>query len=126
MAAVHLLALLVLVPLPILWWCKLPLMALIAVQWVAVWRHHLALTAPGAVRRVIWRADGHWELIRVDGTLAEARLLPAAYVHPWLVVLRFASEDKRRCAVVLPADGLPKDEHRRLRVRLGLNQKAAA
>lgn len=119
MGAMHLIALLVLFALPVPWWIKPPLMALIAIQWVSVWRRHLALSAPAAVRRLIWNADGRWELIRADGIPSEAQLLPAAYVHPWLVVLRFR-EDKRHSSVVLPTDGLPADEHRRLRVRLGL------
>ena len=126
MAAVHALALLVVLPLPVTWWVKPPLMALIAVQWVMVWRHHLALTAPAAVRRLIWSAEDRWGLFCADGTLHEAQLLPATYMHPGLVVMRFAIGTKRRCSVVLPADGLAEDEHRRLRVRLGLNQTAPA
>lgn len=101
-------------------------MAAIVIQWVVVWRRHLALSSPEAVKSLQWSADGRWELFGTDGAKRSARLLPAAYVHPWLVVLKFITEDKRRCAVVLPADGLSADEHRRLRVRLGLNQTPAA
>jgi hypothetical protein len=120
LAVLHVFALLVLLPLPVPWWVKPPLMAAVVIQWVIVWRHHLDLKAPAAVKSLQWNADGRWELFCADGTAHAARLLPAAYVHPWLVVLRFVTEDKRRCSVVLPADGLPEDEHRRLRVRLGL------
>jgi toxin CptA len=125
--AVHGLALLVLLPLPVAWWTKLPVALAIAAQWLVFWRRHVVLTAPLAVKRLVWTGEDRWELVNGDGALREARLLPGAYVHPLLVILRFLTEDKRSCAVVLPRDSLAPDDHRRLRVQLRLlDTKATA
>ena len=120
--SVHGLALLVLPPLPVAWWIKMFLAMAITVQWLAIWRRHAALTAPPAVTRLVWTGGNRWELLGGDGGWRTARLLPDAYIHPWLVVMRFLMEegDMRRCAVVLPRDSLDPDSHRRLRVQLRL------
>ena len=117
---VHGCALLVLLPLPMAWWIKLPLALAIMAQWLVSWHRTIALTAPLAVKRLVWTGNDGWELIGGDGARRKARLLPASYVHPWLVILRFLTEDKHGCAVILPRDGLDPDSHRRLRVQLRL------
>ena len=119
-ALVHGLALLVIIPIAIEWWIKLPVAAAVVAQWTHTWRRYVVLTAPAAVKSLIRATDGGWELCRGDGRCCTARLLPAAYVHPLLVVLRFATEEKHRYAVVIPADSLDADSHRRLRVYLRL------
>lgn len=121
---VHGLALLVLPLLPAAWWIKLPVALAITAQWVLVWRRHIVLTAPLAVKRLVWTGGSRWELFNGAGALRGARLLPAAYVHPLLVILRFLTEDKRRCTAVLPRDSLDPDSHRRLRVLLRLQAGA--
>lgn len=121
LATVHGLALLVLLPLPLAGWLKMLLAAAVVAQGIVSWRGQADLSAPRAVKTLVWRTDNRWELFSPDGIGREARLLPGAYVHPWLVVLRFRDEDDCRCAVVLPPDGLDPDQHRRLRVRLRLN-----
>ena len=118
---VHGAALLVLLPLPVAWWIKFPVAAAVVMQGVFTWRRYVLLNAPAAVKRLIRTTDGAWELCRGDGGCHAARLLPAAYVHPLLVVMRFMAEDRRRYAVVLPCDGLDEDSHRRLRVQLRLS-----
>jgi hypothetical protein len=118
---VHGAALLVLLPLPLPWWIKVPLAAGIVAQWIGAWRNHVTLTAPAAVKTLVWLAENRWELFCADGASCEARLLPGAYVHPFLVILRFMTEDNRRCAVILPPGSLHADYHRRLRVRLRLH-----
>lgn len=125
LAGVHVLALVVLLPLPVPWWVKLPFACAIAAQWVISWRHNIMLTAPQAVKRLVWTGGDRWELLCADGQSHKARLLPAAYIHPLLVILRFLTEDKHRCAVVLPCDCLDHDCHRRLRVQLQLQQRKA-
>ena len=120
-AGVHAAALLVLLPLPLAGWIKWLVAAAVVVQGAVIWRRHVSLSAPAAVKRLIWAGDNRWELFSADGGSREARLLPAAYIHPWLVILRFITEDKRRCAVILPPDSLDPDSHRRLRVQLRLH-----
>ena len=120
LTAVHGIALLVLPPLVMAWWVKLPLAMLIMMHWVVSYRHHIAFSAPRAVKHFIWLGDNRWELFGIDGSAIKARLLPTAYVHPLLVVMRFLTEDNHKRAVVLPYDGLDTDGHRQLRVQLRL------
>ena len=119
---VHGLALLVLPPLPVVWWIKVPVALAIMFQGLVTWRRYVMLSSPQAVRGLIWIGANRWELLSSDGALHEASLLPGTYIHPWLVVLRFLmdEEDKRSYAVVLPRDSLDPDSHRRLRVQLRL------
>jgi len=120
LAVVHGAALLVLLPLPVSWWIKLPVAVVVLFQGWLAWRKHVRLMQPDSVRRLVWLPDDRWELLTADGAVREARLLPASYVHPWLAVLRFVAEDRRRYTVLLPSDALDPDSHRKLRVRLGL------
>ena len=53
-------------------------------------------------------ADGKWHLVD---------LLPNSFISPWLIVLNFKG-GSGRYSVILPADSLDKDTHRRLRVRV--------
>lgn len=75
------------------------------------------------VRRIRWRADGAWELERCDGVMHRCRLLPGAWVHPRLAVLRFGGDARR--SVLVAADGAGADAFRRLRVRLAREGAAA-
>ena len=118
--AVHGLALAVLPPLDLPWWLKLIVAAAVLSQAVLTWRRHVAPRAPGAIRGLLWRADGQWELMRVDGRAFTARLRRASYLHPHLVILRFIAEDGARHALLLPADAVDAQLHRRLRVGLRL------
>lgn len=123
---VHGLALSVTPLLPVAWWLKVPLALAIALQWRVGWRRQVSLTSPSAVTGMVWTGGDNWELSGGDGAIRQARLLPGCYVHPRLVVLRFAAEDGHARAAVLPADGLDPDSHRRLRVQLQLLQERAA
>jgi toxin CptA len=62
------------------------------------------------------RADGQLEAWR-DAAWKPLPLQADSVALPWLVVLRWR-EGRRRRSLVLPADALPGDEHRRLRVWL--------
>ena len=117
---VHAVALLILLPLTLVWWIKLPALGLVLLQWTVTWRRFITFTAPLAVRRLVWTAENRWELYHTDGVTREASLLPSTYINPWLVILHFVTDDERRCAVILPCDALDSDSHRRLRAQLRL------
>ena len=123
--AVHGMALLVMMPLPVVWWIKAPLALTVLAQGIVSCRRQLLFASAAAVQRLVWTGGGGWELFQRDGTGRRARLLPGSYIHPWLVILRFLTEDSCKCAVVLPCDSLDPDSHRRLRVQLGLLQDKA-
>lgn len=119
--AVHASAVAVLVPLDLPGWLKLLVTVAVMFQAVITWRRHVSVSAAGAVREILWKADSEWELSYVDGSVRTARLRRAGYVKPALVVLRFIGGDGRRCAVLLPADGVDAEPLRRLRVGLRLH-----
>jgi hypothetical protein len=123
--AVHGMALLVLMSLPVAWWLKVPVVLAVMAQGIVSWRRQLAFSSPSAAKRLVWNGGSSWELFNRDGASRPARLLPGSYVHPWLVVLRFLTEDGHKSAVVLPRDSLDPDSHRRLRVQLTLLQDKA-
>ena len=123
--AVHGIALLVLMPLPLVWWIKVPIGLAVMAQGIVSWRRQLAFSSVSAAQGLVWTGGSSWELFNRDGARRPARLLPGTYVHPWLVILRFMTEDGQRSAVVLPCDSLDPDSHRRLRVQLTLLQDKA-
>lgn len=114
----HGLALLVLPPLPVTWWFKAPLALVVLLHWVISWRRYIRLSSPQAVKRLIWNGGSNWELCDGEHVCRRADLLPNAYIHPLLVVLRFITEDKHKYSAVLPCDSLDDDSHRRLRIKL--------
>jgi toxin CptA len=67
----------------------------------------------------VWDAAGDWHLDLADGRGEIARLRAQSYVSPYLIVLLFASESRRRSLVLLN-DSLDADTLRRLRVRMRL------
>lgn len=118
--AVHGLAVAVLPTLAWPWWLKSLLAVAVVAQGIVSWRRHVQPRAPTAIRTVLWKSAEEWELTQVDGRRVGARLRRASYVQSALVILRFKTEDGRRVAVLLPADGVDRELHRRLRVGLRL------
>jgi len=67
--------------------------------------------------RLRWDSQGQWWFYDRGGTEYRAELLPGAYVHPWLVILRFRVNLVIRDLVLVP-DNVNATQLRRLRVRL--------
>ncbi len=88
--------------------------------YASVLRRHVWLSAPAAIRELVWEGDGIWRLLRADGSEREARLRGDSFVHPYLVVLNFRQTDGRPCSVLLIPGRVSAADLRRLRVRLKL------
>lgn len=71
-----------------------------------------------AVTMLYCDANDRWQIRTKSGQTQPAVLLPGAYVHPLVTVLRFRRTDGKRVCVPLVADGLDRDDFRRLRVRV--------
>ena len=88
---------------------------------LSLWRTHCReLRRSGAygVQAVEWRSDGRWRL-RLASGWREAELVLPIYEQPFLVVLPFRLEGRRRTlGVVILPDMTDADNFRRLRVRL--------
>lgn len=75
----------------------------------------------GNIATLVWKADGDWVIETVDGKTCEAQLQPSSYLHLWLVVLNFRSEESRRLrSIIIFPDTLDVEIFRKLRVRLGI------
>ncbi len=122
LCALHAVAMLSVLPLSLEWWWRSALLSVVFLSLVHVLRRQALLAGANAVRGLLWESEGSWLLTLGDGRSCAAQLLPGAFVHPWLVVLNFKLEDAwwGSRAVVLCADGLDGQSHRRLRVRLRL------
>ena len=66
--------------------------------------------------RLILNSSDEWTLVDERGD-RPIKLLPGAFVHPRLLVLRF-SDDDRKYSIILTPTMLDRDILRRLRVRL--------
>jgi toxin CptA len=113
------LGLLLLLKLPlILHWC---LAIAVLLSFVHTVRQYVMVPGTAGVIALTWKHDGDWVIDLQDGTSLEAQLHASSYAHPWLVVLNFRIEDRRRLkSVVLFPDSLEAQTFRQLRVRLTL------
>lgn len=99
----------------------LPLLAQLAIGAIVLLSLLLTLRQTMPVKHLTWKQDGEWVMEARDGESRQAQLHVSSYAHPWLVVLNFHVEGRRRLkSVVLFPDALPADSLRRLRVRLSL------
>jgi RNA polymerase sigma-70 factor (ECF subfamily) len=82
-------------------------------------RRHALRSSVAAVVRVAVGPGEVVHLERRDGRHLQGRLLPSSFVSPALVILNLAVGRWRLpLAVLVPADAVPRNEHRRLRVWL--------
>lgn len=99
----------------------LPLMlAAVAVglSWLWLRRHPVFGYGPRALTRLIWHADGAWQLRDAAGREFEATLAGDSHVQRHLLVLRFRLAPWDVRSRVLLGDELPEEQQRRLRARL--------
>jgi toxin CptA len=110
-------------------WCALALLAIspwFALSGLALCLVHAAWTLP---RKILlnhpraWRAlrlsASGWQLWREEGGWQAVQLRGDSIALPWLIVLRVRLPGGWSThSVCIPADSLPADAHRRLRLRL--------
>jgi toxin CptA len=79
---------------------------------------HLLLSAPQAYRALRCTADG-WQVQSAAQGWQPIELHPDSLALPLIVLLRFRLAGQRRVrSLCVARDSLPRDQHRRLRVRL--------
>jgi RNA polymerase sigma-70 factor (ECF subfamily) len=100
--------------------------AVIAFSLTFTLRREALRLAAAAVARIELAPDGAVELLRRDGSVLRGRLLGSSFVSPVIVILNLRVRRWRPpLAVPLPADCLPREAHRRLRVWLRWRGAAA-
>ena len=87
------------------------------------WSLTAAMLKRCPIVELIWDTMDEWTLRDAQGGEMQARLLPGAYVHPWLVILNFVPvvqrrHRHRRRTVILLSDMIDANSLRHLRVRL--------
>lgn len=119
LAAGHLGAVAVLVPLDLSIAVKVVIGLVLLVSLVVAWRKQPGQVGEGGVQTLTWQADGEWLLETIQGEQFKATLHESTYVHPWLVVLNFRREGKPGLlSFTLAPDTLDRELFRELRVRL--------
>ncbi|HHH36700.1 MAG TPA: hypothetical protein ENK48_07725 [Gammaproteobacteria bacterium] len=103
--------------LPWPFWSILALNLVVIVSLARGVRHHVFRDGDDVVQVALWQADGRWRLETPGGVMKGVVLRAAPCVHPALVVLELEARDTVY-RLVLFSDALPRDVHRRLRVRL--------
>jgi len=116
---VHLLAFVALfyMALPLLAWAGVGLLLFYnAIRAIYI---HASRTSRQAIIRVIWEDNGRWYIVRKSGEKVRVKLLGDTFIHPRLTILNFKVPDKWFSqSVILAADNVNQESHRRLRVRL--------
>lgn len=105
------------------WWVRLA--ALLAVLGQAAWAlpRDILLTSGRAWRGLRRDGDG-WQLWRPTGGWQAIQLRPDSLALPQLVVLRYRRPGQWFSrGLCIPADALPADIHRRLRLRLKFSRQ---
>ena len=118
--AVHALAwLALLTPLDVHWYVRLILAALVGAS-LAYQLYRRAGGARTVIVRMIHSTGGDWRLTDDTGLEFRATLRAGSYVSHWLIVLRFACQDRSNCNIALFPDSLDRSAMRRLRARMRL------
>nr|WP_215730872.1 protein YgfX [Pseudomonas lalucatii] len=84
---------------------------------------HILLSSPRAFGALRHDAGG-WQLWSSARGWQAIQLRPDSLALPWVVVLRFRLANERWVrGLCIPRDALPRDSHRRLRVRLKFSRR---
>lgn len=95
------------------------LLMLVGLSFFRNYRRHVLHRGQRAPRRVVCHGDGGWQLENHRGEMQAARLLSSSYLHPRLVILNFALDQRpHRRNLVLCPDSLDAQTLRQLRARL--------
>lgn len=94
---------------------------LVALSWFLTRRHSSLGFGRKAVRRLLWHADGRWQL-EIGGELKAAALTPHSVVAGPVPVLRFRVRGGGYVARILFGDEADTEALRRLRARLATDR----
>ncbi|MER0043334.1 protein YgfX [Pseudomonas sp. MGal98] len=105
-----------------LWVCLLGVLACVGhAAWVLP--RHVLLTHPAVFKRLRHDDEG-WQVLRSGGQWQPVTLQPDSIALPRLVIVRFRLPGRSFThSLCIPADAMPRDVHRRLRVRLKFSRQ---
>lgn len=111
-------ALLCLLPLAWPFWSKGVLISLLMANYIRFFRRFNRDKAVALRPQLFLNKDDEWSMLANDNNLLAVTLLPGAFVHRLLLVLRFIAEDGKSHAFILSPQNVEHNTLRRLRVRL--------
>ena len=114
----HLGAMLCLFPVAIMLWLKILLGLAIGGSMIRYQRDYITQRHTFAPTQLILTPDDEWFRIKHNGDSQDITLLAGAWVHPWLIVLRFVDGNHQSYSYILTADNVDPEVLRQLRVRL--------
>lgn len=98
---------------------KLVLMGVLLAAFLFHFRRYVTLKTPRAVVGLVSEGGEDWLLTLRNGDVLDGRLLGSSFAHPWMVVMHFKVEGRRRFwPVVIMPDGTDSTSYRRLLMRL--------
>lgn len=104
-------------------WACLALDTLLLAQLAWAWPRLVSLAHPAALTGLRHDADGWWLFSRAEGW-QRAQLYPDSLALPVLIILRVRPSGYRwRQTLLIPADALDAQAHRRLRLRLKFSRR---
>lgn len=114
---VHLPAIPVIVMSNLIWPARSILIFAVSLSLYFSIRNYVLLRGRNSIVRIMLNDADEWRLSTGQGDTINATLLPAAMVHPLLVILPFRSQGGKYTVILTP-DVINSDLLRRLRVRL--------
>lgn len=115
---VHVLAFTSLFFTAIMLWIKISLAVVTGASMYRFYKAYMCEKDTWNRRQLLLNGDDEWRLIEGNGADREVNLLPATFVHPLLLVLRFVDDQEKHYSFVLTPDNVDQDSLRRLCVRL--------
>jgi len=106
--------------LPLAWplWSKGVLISLLMANYIRFYRRFNRGKTVAFRPQLFLNRDDEWSLLANANNVMAATLLPGAFVHRLLLVLRFVAEDGKSHTFILSPENVEHNTLRRLRVRL--------
>lgn len=120
----HLGALLIIFLIEIPLWVKILAVFFLLFSLMLTLRQHVFRAVPDAIANLVWEEGDDWIMSLKNGNQLGAKMTTSRFISPWMTVLNFVDESKRKRAVVLLADSLNKESFRQLRVRLRVGRSS--
>lgn len=120
----HLGALLISFFLEVPLWVKVLVTLLILLSMLHSLRKHAFRAMPDVVSNLVWEEGDDWVITLKNGTEHTAQMTTDGFISPWMTVLNFIDEAKRKRSVVLLPDSVTQDSFRQLRVRLRVRRNS--
>ncbi len=117
--AIHLAALLMLLPLQLPTPTSIILAISICISLTYYWKRDLLHRGRSSVNSAKWSKEGGWQIIDEGGEVQTVKLSQSSFISQYLVLLCFKTTGNNTLILLLPEDAMDPGLMRRLRVLMG-------